>query len=433
MHDPLTGLPNRSLLADRLSQALARADRNAQPVAVLFCDLDRFKKVNDASGHLAGDQVLVEVARRLQGTVRPADTVARFGGDEFVMVCEYADSVEACRIAGRMASSLAEPIFADGQRLYVSASIGIAVTPPLDGSAESMLRCADAAMYDAKTQGRARFRVFDTTLTDQAAERQQLTNDLREAFTTDALSLRFQPVVDLSSSALVGVESLVRWNHPTRGWVSPELFVPLAEDSGLIWALDRWVLDRACRDGVAMRASGALPAHARLAVNISSRNVTNPELVAALQHSASTAGLPLNVLDVEVTETGIMADAPAACVVLQALRALDVGVTLDDFGTGYSSLSHLRDLPVTAIKIDRRFVQDLTVRPDDRAIVAAVVQLAQAVGLRTIAEGVETPNQLSMLRQMGCLAGQGYLWSRPLDVNGLTALFAHGESHLTPH
>jgi diguanylate cyclase (GGDEF)-like protein/PAS domain S-box-containing protein len=419
MHDGLTGLPNRTLLTDRLSQTLAGAARRHLPVAVLFCDLDQFKTVNDASGHLAGDELLVEVARRLQGAIRPSDTVARFGGDEFVLVCEDADTAEARRIADRVAEALTDPITANGQRLYVSASIGIAVTPPLEARAETLLRCADAAMYDAKAHGRARWRVFDTSLAEQSCERLELTNDLREALTEEALEVHYQPVVQLATGDLVGVEALIRWQHPIRGWVPPALFVPLAEEAGLIWSLDQWVLAQACRHAAALRASGVLAAHARLAVNISARNIADPDLVDVVRDSAAAAGLPFDALELEVTETGLMADAIAARRVLQELRELGVGVALDDFGTGYSSLTNVRQLPVTTLKIDRGFIQHITDRPDDLAIAAAVIDLAQAVGLRTIAEGVETPEQLSLLHRMGCCAGQGYLWSMALSSEEL--------------
>lgn len=421
-HDTLTGLPNRTLLADRLSHALAGAAERGGPVAVLFCDLDQFKTVNDASGHLVGDELLVEVARRLRAVIRPSDTVARFGGDEFVIVCANTDTTAAQRIADRLAAALSDPIVINGQRLYVSASVGIAVTPPLDGEAETLLRSADAAMYDAKAHGRARSRVFDTSLAVQSTERQQLTNELREALNQQTLEVHYQPVVQLETGELVGIEALIRWQHPTRGWVPPDLFVPLAEEAGLVWSLDRWVLTRACSDAAALRRGGVLPADAHLSVNISARNIADPDLLDVVRQSASDAGLPLDALELEVTETGLMADAPTCCRVLNGLRALGVGIALDDFGTGYSSLANVRQLPVTTIKIDRGFIEHVTDRPEDLAIASAVIVLAQAVGLRVIAEGVETPEQLSLLHNLGCPDGQGYLWSKALPLDELTTL-----------
>ncbi|HEX3825471.1 MAG TPA: EAL domain-containing protein [Mycobacteriales bacterium] len=421
MHDALTGLPNRTLLIDRLSQALASAGRRGAPVAVLFCDLDNFKTVNDASGHDAGDALLVEVARRLRATIRPADTVARFGGDEFVVVCEDADAIGAQQVAERVAATLREPIILSGQRLFITASIGIAVSPTLPAHPETLLRSADSAMYDAKAHGRARWRLFDTSVAAHTCERLELTNELRDALAADTLQVHYQPVMQCENGQLGGVEALVRWQHPRRGWVSPATFVPLAEETGLIWELDRWVLSRACRDAAAMRASGVLSADARLAVNISACNIGDPELITYVENAASGAGLPFDALELEVTETGLMADAASAEKVLQGVRELGIGVALDDFGTGYSSLTNVRQLPVTTLKIDLGFIQHITSRPEDLAIVTAIIDLAHAVGLRTVAEGVETPEQLSLLHRMGCSAGQGYLWSPALPPSELAA------------
>ncbi|MEP7053990.1 MAG: EAL domain-containing protein [Actinomycetota bacterium] len=422
MHDSLTGLANRTLLGDRLKQALARGTRRGTPVAVLFLDIDQFKTVNDANGHLAGDQLLIEVAMRLCSVVRTADTVARFGGDEFVLVCEESDTTEAMDLADRIAIALSAPITVHGQRQYVSASIGIAVTPPLEPDPTALLRYADAAMYDAKAHGRARFRVFDASLAKQSTERLELTNDLRQALTEGTLEVHYQPVVELATGNFIGIEALSRWQHPTRGSVPPGVFVPLAEETGLIAALDRWVLARACHDAAMLRSSGVLLPHARLAVNISARNVGDRDMVDVVRRSAADAGLPLDVLELELTETGLMADPSAALRVLAELRKLGVGIALDDFGTGYSSLTYLHQLPVTAIKIDRSFVQHITVRPSDMAIAASVIDLARAVGLRTVAEGVETVEQLTLLHQLGCLEGQGFLWSRALPPAELVAL-----------
>jgi diguanylate cyclase (GGDEF)-like protein/PAS domain S-box-containing protein len=432
MHDSLTGLPNRTLLADRLPQALAAAGRHGLAVAVLFLDLDQFKTVNDAHGYLIGDELLIEVARRLSATVGGAPTVARFGGDEFVIVGEYVDTAAAEQVAADIGGALELPIHIDGHRLYASASIGIAVTPPLESDANTLLSNANAAMYDAKAQGRARRSVFDTSLLQPWSDRLALSNELHEALSEDVLEVHYQPMVELATGRVVGVEALVRWWHPTRQWVPSSLFVALAEDRGLAPALDQWVLDRACADAAMMRESGALPPNAKMAVNISARSVGNPDLLDRVRQSAADAKLPLDVLELEVTETGLMADAPQARRMLQALRQLGIGIALDDFGTGYSSLIHLRQWPVSTIKVDRAFVEHITTRSDDLAITASVVDLGRAVNLRTIAEGVETREQLALLHRLGCTAGQGFLWSAAVTRHDFEKLQADNPQGFEP-
>jgi diguanylate cyclase (GGDEF)-like protein/PAS domain S-box-containing protein len=421
VHDSLTGLPNRALLADRLTQALAGASRRDAPVSVLFLDLDQFKTINDANGHLVGDELLVEVAARLGTAIRPSDTLARFGGDEFVVVCEDAGVDEAQYVADRLAAALKDPIKVGGNLQYVSASIGIAVSPPLEADPNALLRYADTAMYDAKARGRARSRVFDASLATESKDRLELTNDLGNALREGNLEVHYQPVIELASGRVVGMEALSRWHHSVRGWIPPTIFVPLAEESGLIADFDRWVLDRACRDGAELRATGLLPPDALLSVNISARNVSDLGLVEAVREAAARSSFPLEALELEVTETAIMAEVPTIRVVLEGIRELGVGISLDDFGTGYSSLTFVRQLPVTTIKIDRSFTRHITDRGQDLAICASVIDLARAVGLRTIAEGVENLEQLSVLHGLGCDAGQGYLWSRALPLGDLVA------------
>ena len=421
VHDSLTGLPNRALLSDRLNQALAGAARRDAPVSVLFLDLDQFKTINDANGHLVGDELLVEVAARLGTAIRPSDTLARFGGDEFVFVCEDTDVNEAQCIADRLGASLKEPIAVGGSLQYVSASIGIAVSPPLEADPNALLRYADTAMYDAKARGRARSRVFDASLATESKDRLELTNDFRNAVRENALEVHYQPVIELASGRVIGMEALSRWHHSVRGWIPPTIFVPLAEESGLIADFDRWTLDRACRDGAELRATGLLPPDALLSVNISARNVSDLGLVEAVREAATRSSFPLEALELEVTETAIMAEVPTIRVVLEGIRELGVGISLDDFGTGYSSLTFVRQLPVTTIKIDRSFTRHITDRGQDLAICASVIDLARAVGLRTIAEGVENLEQLSVLHGLGCDAGQGYLWSRALPLGDLVA------------
>jgi diguanylate cyclase (GGDEF)-like protein/PAS domain S-box-containing protein len=421
VHDSLTGLPNRALLSDRLTQALAGASRRNSPVSVLFLDLDQFKTINDANGHLVGDELLVEVAARLGTAIRPSDTLARFGGDEFVVVCEDADVDEAQRIADRLAAALRDPIRVGGTLQYVSASIGIAVSPPLEADPNALLRYADTAMYDAKARGRARSRVFDASLATESKDRLELTNDLGNALRENALEVHYQPVIELSTGRVVGMEALSRWHHSVRGWIPPTVFVPLAEESGLIADFDRWVLNRACQDGAELRAKGLLPPDALLSVNISARNVSDLGLVEAVRDAATRFAFPLEALELEVTETAIMAEVPTIRVVLEGIREIGVGISLDDFGTGYSSLTFVRQLPVTTIKIDRSFTRHITDRREDLAICASVIDLARAVGLRTIAEGVEDLEQLSVLSGLGCDAGQGYLWSQALPLRDLVA------------
>jgi diguanylate cyclase (GGDEF)-like protein len=411
LHDSLTGLPNRALAGDRLQHALSANPRTQQPVAVLFLDLDNFKNINDATGHQIGDAVLVEVARRLERTIHPGDTVARFGGDEFVIICEGADETTATTVADRVLDALADPIEVDGRTIYVSASLGIAVAPPLDG--EDLLRFADAAMYDAKARGRSRAVVFDQALAQKADERWQLSNDLRQAIETDELQLWYQPIMDLNSGRLLGLEALCRWQHPTLGMVPPDRFVAVAEGTGLSTLLDTWVLKTACSAARQFLDAGVLREGDHVAVNISARSLSDVELESAVRDAVRSAGIPFSAIALEVTETGVMADPDRACRMLRDLQALGTSIALDDFGTGYSSLTYLRRLPVSTIKIDRSFISEMADDPDDMAIVVSIIDLAQSVHLKVVAEGIETNAQLALLRGLGCHAGQGFLWSRP--------------------
>ncbi|MCU1591124.1 MAG: diguanylate cyclase/phosphodiesterase with sensor(s) [Frankiales bacterium] len=421
-YDDVTGLPNRALLDDRLALGLARSVRRGRPLAVLFVDIDRFNAINARHGYVVGDQVLAEVAARLHATAGLGDTVARFGGDEFVVLSDETSKGEVADLAERIGAILAEPMDISGVQLTISASLGIAVSPPLAPDDDALLRYAQAAMYHAKSLGRGRWQVFDTSNEQRWNERIELGRELSEAVTKNGLKVHYQPVVELVTGRLLGIEALLRWDHPTRGWVPPALFVPLAEDTGLIAALDDWVLRRACRDAAALRREGSLPEKAYLAVNVSARNVSDPALVARVRDAAEVGGIPLAALELEVTETGLLADARSARRVLRSLRDLGVGVALDDFGTGYSSLTYLRQLPISTLKVDREFVQHIATRADDLAIAISVVDLGRAVGLRTVAEGVETPEQLAILHRMGCQAGQGYLWSPALPVGELATL-----------
>ncbi|HEY0951812.1 EAL domain-containing protein [Nocardioides sp.] len=411
MHDALTGLPNRSFLTYRLTQALAEGRRRDEPVAVLLLDLDQFRSANDVHGHLAGDRLLTEVAARLRALARPIDVIARIGGDEFVLVCPDTGVDAAGRMAELVNEAIGAPFQIEHRTLRVGTSIGIAVAPPLECDAETLLKHADAAMYEAKARGRARTQVFDPALARIAADQRLLAADLQAALDADALDLHYQPVIDLSTDRLVGVEALSRWQHPTRGDVPPSTFVPLAETHGFVAAMDRWVLDRACRDTAAALESGDLPAGTHVAVNLSARSLDDPDLIDTVAAALDRSGLPPSALVLEITETALLQNREAARTSLAGLRDLGAGVSLDDFGTGYSSLSFLRELPVTGVKVDRSFVRNVVDRPEDLAITEAIVRLARGLGLETIAEGIETAAQRDLLRALGCGRAQGFWWS----------------------
>ena len=420
MHDALTGLPNRSLLLDRLEQALRAGSRDGSVVAVLFLDLDQFKMVNDAHGHHAGDALLLDVAARLAAVLRSDETLARFGGDEFVLVCGHTDADEAALVAQRLAAALAAPfVLPGGQRLYVTASVGIAVSPP--EAAEALLQQADAAMYEAKAHGRGRARTYGATTGARTAGRLSLAVDLREDLAADRLEVHYQPVVCLRTGAVRGVEALARWPHAERGLVPPDVFVRLAEETGLITDLDRWVLGRACRDGARLFGLGVLPPDGHVAVNVSAHDLGEPTLAPMVRGALDACGAEMTHarLVLEVTETVVADDLEHAAKVLCDLRDRGVGIAIDDFGTGYSSLAYLRRFPASVIKIDRSFVRGLADSADDLAIITAVVQLAWAIGMTTVAEGVETLEQCALLQTAGCDAAQGWLWSPALPLAGL--------------
>ena len=436
-HDPLTGLPNRTLFLDRLGQALGRAGRRgkvgtgAGKVAVLFTDLDNFKYVNDSLGHRAGDELLVAVAGRLRGCLRPGDTVARLGGDEFVVVLEDVggpDDAEAA--AERMARALGEaPFSLGGREVFVTTSTGIVLAGPGGADAEGLLRNADLAMYRAKGGGKDRHAAYEAGMHSGASERLGLEADLRRALGNPSgeFALRYQPVVDLGSGRTVGVEALLRWSHPERGLVPPGEFVPLAEETGLIVPIGRWVLWEACRRARALnerRSVGAGEPPLTMFVNLSARQFRLPGLAGEVAGALEETDLEPGWLALEITESAMMADAPEAVGTLEGLKALGVGLAVDDFGTGYSSMSYLKRFPVDRVKIDRSFVDGLDERAEDEAIVSGVVGLARALGLRVIAEGVETEGQLARLKEMGCEEAQGFYFSEPLIGEALRGLLA---------
>jgi len=433
LHDSLTGLPNRSLLLDRIEVTLARSARFGKRVAVLFLDLDRFKLINDTRGHAAGDVVLQAVAERLRAAVRPSDTVGRLGGDEFVVVCEEAVGVwEATVLGERLIRTLEEPFPVEGGEVFVTASVGIAIAER-STSADDLLRDADVAMYQAKQRGRARCEFFDEGMRTEAARRLETVTALHRALERNEIETHYQPMIDLGSGVIVGVEALVRWNHPERGLIPPNMFIPLAEEQGLIVPIGATVLDDACRQWARWRSD--LPAREPLVlnVNISARQLHSPDFLESIRAVLQAYGVDPGALCLELTESVLIEDVEAQRHTLAGLRALGVGLSIDDFGTGYSSLTYLKRFPVNGIKIDQTFVAGLGRDAYDSAIIESVIGLAHAVGLHVTAEGVETLDQLLRLRALGCDFAQGYYFARPQPAADLDALLNWDtEGHYAP-
>jgi diguanylate cyclase (GGDEF)-like protein len=416
LHDSLTGLPNRLLLTDRLSQALLDRDRRGGDVAVAFVDLDRFKRVNDSFGHPIGDALLVEVAQRLTQRIRATDTLARLSGDEFVVIWrDLGSPEEATFLSERLGSALREPYHLGGDVVDISASIGVVVGRNGDG-VEQLLHASDAAMYEAKRLGGGRVHVFSDELRGGIKQALVAEDGLRTALARHELVLHYQPVIDLTTGRAVAVEALVRWDHPEQGLLGPVHFIPIAESSGLIIPLGRWVLEQACRD--AAMASGPA-AGLDVAVNLSVHQLIQSDVVMHVTQALEHSGLAPERLMLEVTESAVMEDAEAAALTLDALSRLGVSIAIDDFGTGYSSLLYLRLCPITALKLDRAFVSGIGLSADDEAICGSVVGLAHAVGATSIAEGVETMEQYAALRGLGCQQAQGFLWSPAVALEEL--------------
>ncbi len=429
-HDALTHLPNRALFMERLGHALARSRRQGSLVAVLFLDLDNFKIVNDSLGHEAGDSLLLTVAERLAACVRPGDTVARLGGDEFTILLEdLDDEAQAGGLAERIAAALSEPLRVSGREVFTTASLGIAcesgATLGAGRTPDDLVRDADTAMYRAKTEGKSRSVVFNAGMNAQAVNRLELEMDLRRALEKEEFRVFYQPIVSLESREVCEVEALVRWEHPVRGLVPPGDFIPLAEETGLIVPLGLWVLCEACRQVRAWQeAARGSQKRLRLSVNVSARQLQQPDLVAKVAEVLAETGLTPACLKLEITESVMMLDADQTIPRLHALRALGVHLAVDDFGTGYSSMAYLSSLPIDTLKIDRSFVAKMSRSEDDAAIVRAIVMLAKTLGLQITSEGIETPGQLALLCDLGCDQGQGYHFARPLPPADFAALLA---------
>lgn len=410
-HDVLTGLPNRLLFHDRLEHAMHKAHRNKHLVAILFLDLDRFKNINDGLGHDVGDGMLKEVSKRLQQAMREDDTVARLGGDEFVIILEeLTDPGSAAGVAAKCLTTLSRRMVINGIEIFPTVSIGISLFPEDSTSVDGLMKCADTAMYRAKDAGRNSFQFYTRDMNDQTIKLLLLEGSLRHAISENQLCLYYQPKIDLENNRLIGMEALIRWNHPEKGLISPADFIPLAEDTGMIIPIGEWVIQEACRQIKAWQMRGFDQLH--VAVNISARHF-NPMILETITRTLAENDLEPRFLELEITESVLMNNADSAVQILMQLREMGISLAIDDFGTGYSSLSYLKRFPIASLKIDRSFVMDMTEDSNDAAIVSSIVALAKNMDLQVTAEGIETSRQLEVIKRLGCDYGQGYLLGRP--------------------
>jgi diguanylate cyclase (GGDEF)-like protein/PAS domain S-box-containing protein len=428
-YDPLTELPNRALFLDRLQHLFHRARRalGNQLFAVLYLDVDRFKSINDSLGHQAGDELLIGIARRLERCMRPGDTLARLGGDEFtVLLDDISCEADATGVAERIYQELAAPIMVRGYEMFTSVSVGIALSSAGYECPEDMLRDADTAMYRAKAGGRARHQIFAGDMHQRAVSSLRLETDLRRALERREVVPYYQPIVDLDSGAVVGFEALARWRHPSLGLLPPDLFIPIAEETGLVGGIGEWVLGEACRQAREWQRKYPRWAKLGMSVNVSGRQLSQGSIATEVERALGATGLDPACLTLEITESALMHNLNAGAGVVQRLHAMSVGLHLDDFGTGYSSLSYLHSFPVDALKVDRSFVHRMDRAPQQAAIVKAIVSLAHNLAMEVIAEGVETHAQADALRALDCRRGQGFLYSHPLPAADAERLLVDG-------
>ncbi|MDO8703645.1 MAG: EAL domain-containing protein, partial [Sulfuricaulis sp.] len=420
-HDELTGLPNRTLLLDRLRQNIVDADRHKRQVAVLCLDLNDFKNVNDTLGYDIGNQAIKTLAGRLSECVRPGDTVARLGGDEFcVALADLAHPDDVAEIIQKILDQFTHTFHVRDHDLYLATALGVSLYPTDGRDPETLLKNADIAMYRAKERGDS-YQYYSADMTLTASEHLALENDLRHVLERNELLLHYQPQVNLASGQITGVEALVRWQHPERGMIAPAKFIPLAENTNLIIPIGAWVLRTACAQGKAWQEQGLPPL--RVAVNFSARQFRLPNLENVIRQILDETALDPRLLDIELTESTLIQNPEAIASVLGQLEKLGAHISVDDFGTGYSSLSYLKRFPIDILKIDQSFVHDIATDPDDAAIVIAIITMAHALGIQTIAEGVETREQLDFLRQHGCDGMQGYFFSKPVEASAIVELF----------
>jgi diguanylate cyclase (GGDEF)-like protein len=425
-YDNLTGLPNRSLFNDRLTHAIAHAERGKRMLAVLFMDLDRFKNVNDTLGHLAGDRLLQEFANRLQKNVRKEDTVSRLGGDEFtVLLTHIGQAEDVDGVVKKILADIRAPLTIAGNELYITTSIGVALYPHDGVDAASLLKNADAAMYNAKEQGRNNYQFYTQTLHERISGQMALNTNLHRALERKEFTVHYQPIIDTDTGRVDGVEALIRWQHPVRGLIHPIEFIPLAEDMGLIASLDEWVLHAVCAQNKAWQEAGI--AGVRVSVNVSAYTFHKSSLIDTVTSALKVSGLDARFLEIEITESGAMREIEETLCKLNALRDMGIHITIDDLGTGYSSLSYLKRFPIHTLKIDQSFVRDVTNDPNNAAIVKAIIAMAKGMNLDIIAEGVETEEQFAFLKQAQCGKAQGYLFGRPMPAGDFERLLARNE------